>query len=351
MQLPTSRQRKINTLAYEKFPKTKIESPFFNKYNAIDNSKPDLSAFDVSKRSPELKKEFELAEIYKQELEKLSDEEIEKLHTPIAQRHEEEKKKKVAQAELELFSFPNTVPDYDYWCKFDYWTVDEFIALSFGKNPKIINSSYLEKNSCSDMYRHGFIEALKFPQEYRKRFDLLSRSIMSISENFKELGERALPLENRRMNPQNCISWALGKDIPLPKEISAIYKNEKQTVEDSHKKWAQLKEDYENLNAQTKTYSENVTRLESNNKELSDKYEKLKAEKSLDIREKRSLLKMIYGMAKVGYGWEPEFKKSKVAIEIMTDVNNSCKQKISDDAVRKWLKEAKDLDDSADFED
>ena len=62
-------------------------------------------------------------------------------------------------------------------------------------------------------------------------------------------------------------------------------------------------------------------------------------------------MKMIYGMAIGGYGWNPESSKSQITTEITRDVNQNFNKPITDDTVRKWLKESKQLAESLESED
>jgi hypothetical protein len=38
-----------------------------------------------------------------------------------------------------IFNLPSSAAPYDHYCKLAYWTLDECVALSLGKNPKIVN--------------------------------------------------------------------------------------------------------------------------------------------------------------------------------------------------------------------
>jgi hypothetical protein len=77
----------------------------------------------------------------------------------------------------------------------------------------------------------------------------------------------------------------------------------------------------------------------------------LATEKPLTITERKSLLKIIYGMAIGGYGWDPKSSKTNIVAEITRDVNENLNKPITDDTVRKWLKEAKQLANDLELED
>ena len=49
----------------------------------------------------------------------------------LAAKQEEERKK--------FYNQPDANADFDYYCKCPYWTLDEAIALSLGKDPVKVN--------------------------------------------------------------------------------------------------------------------------------------------------------------------------------------------------------------------
>jgi hypothetical protein len=70
-----------------------------------------------------------------------------------------------------------------------------------------------------------------------------------------------------------------------------------------------------------------------------DSPEVLSAEKSLSTRERDTLLKLVVGMAIKGYTFDPKAGRSNVPAEIASDLEK-LGIGLSDDTVRKWLKEA-----------
>ncbi|VTZ52200.1 hypothetical protein MPC4_70088 [Methylocella tundrae] len=43
-----------------------------------------------------------------------------------------------------FFHHPNADADFDHWSKAAHWTLDEAVALSFGKERKVVNSTALQ---------------------------------------------------------------------------------------------------------------------------------------------------------------------------------------------------------------
>ena len=62
-------------------------------------------------------------------------------------------------------------------------------------------------------------------------------------------------------------------------------------------------------------------------------------EKSLGARERETLLKIIIGMAKEQYDYDPNASKNLAAKQISDDLSLHCLS-VSDDTIRKWLKQA-----------
>lgn len=358
--MPSIRENKISTLVFDKFPKTqlKITKDIFGKN--------DFSAFDIATRSSELKKEFELADKYRKELQTLSDEEINRLYKPVAEKQEKERKEKIEEIENRLFHHPRMKADFYFWNKADTWTVEEFVALNFEKEPKLINKEYIIKNQRTSSIDDFFAE-FEFPKEYLKRLELISRSVEQFiesnhQEKIKQIFNKK-SIEKVTLPTKYYIDWAKNKNITLPKELSEL-----EPITNSNKELldrnSRLLEQYKELLKSSETLLEILKEKEKklqisqdDNKKLTaelqsvtDQFEKLKNEKILGITDKKSVLKMIYGMAVVGYSWDPEAKSSPATKEITTDINESCNKPITDDTVRKWLKEAKKFADDLDLD-
>lgn len=97
----------------------------------------------------------------------------------------------ISQEEKMFYNQPIAIADFNYWCKFETFTVDQLAALSLGKNPEEVN---LEKISCiSNMYN--------FAKQYKNRYALISNSLCG------------------HITLCEFIEWALKKEILLPAEL------------------------------------------------------------------------------------------------------------------------------------
>ena len=68
-----------------------------------------------------------------------------------------------------FFDQPDAQADFEYWSKAEYWTSDEAVAISFGKNPKVVTGEALK----------NYLGKAQFADNYFSRCDLLDRAIQS----------------------------------------------------------------------------------------------------------------------------------------------------------------------------
>jgi hypothetical protein len=96
-----------------------------------------------------------------------------------------------------FYNQPIANADYDLWSKMSYWTVDEFTALSCGKDPNLVNWGSLEILS----------ESSQFAWNYKTRRDLVLRA--------QEAGH--LPT---RVTPHVFLRWAADR-MEIPVELQS----------------------------------------------------------------------------------------------------------------------------------
>ncbi len=100
--------------------------------------------------------------------------------------YEAEKNKEVEAVKLKFyleeqsrfFYQDSAKADFNYWCKMAHWSLDEAIALSFGKNPEIVNWVRIEP----------LTNISQFAKDYEKRRKLALRAIP-----WKKLYDPVLP--------------------------------------------------------------------------------------------------------------------------------------------------------------
>src|SRR5262249_20839327 len=96
---------------------------------------------------------------FQQELRKLSLEELKSRYEAGIQ---EQRLKWQKQAEREEakrpFNQAYAAANFDYWSRAAYWTIDEGIALSLGKNPRVVNLRGVQSHGHVSHFARAFVE-------------------------------------------------------------------------------------------------------------------------------------------------------------------------------------------------
>lgn len=87
--------------------------------------------------------------------------------------------------------------NFEWWTKCPYWTLDEAVALLFGKNPKIVNWESVNKAD---------VRFVPFVAEYKK--------ITELAERYEKVGELKNPLV-----PGLFLNWAKEMLFPMPEGL------------------------------------------------------------------------------------------------------------------------------------
>ena len=124
--------------------------------------------------------------------------------------------------------------DLDHWSRSPCWTVEEATALSFGKEPRIVNWAFLREFS-----NHPFAEA------YRKRLEHGLRAT--------QIGD--LGGVNR---PVDYIEWAKGIDFEFSPEVENAVRAHQSNVRDWRSDYEALATERDELAAEVKRLKEEV---------------------------------------------------------------------------------------------
>jgi len=253
---------------------------------------------DTLKRAEEFREA--LSALTKPEIRKLYGEELAKQHLENDQRR--------------IFSQSYADADFDYWAKMADWTLDEAIALSFGKNPSVVSWTALEKIPA---YLSPFV------RKYGARRELALRAL-----KWKKLYDPVLP--------PIFIDWVKKTNISFPDELA-----EKVGAIDGG--WVDWKTQYKELLKTSRTDLASANEINEHKNQTIRDLENAKPEvKSLHTKERETLLKLIIGMAIDGYGYVPGAPRSPTSKEI-ADALAEKGISLEQDTVRKWLKEAAEL--------
>jgi hypothetical protein len=242
----------------------------------------------------------------------------------------EEWRAKLEKEEQErFFNQPHAQADFSHWSKATYWTLDEAIALSFGKAPEVV--------TWETVGPHLLFSA--FAKHYQRRRDLALRAVA-----WQQLFDP--------VSPGIFLAWAERIDEPVPPKLVAavkargiqiadwkkLYDDLLASRDENHKKWMEI------CNGQTALIEELKRRIDDleNCPATTGDAATTAPEKSLSTRERDSLLKLVIGMAVKGYRYDPAQKRSDIIPDIVGDLQLTGVP-LDADTVRKWLREAAEL--------
>lgn len=209
--------------------------------------------------------------------------------------------------------------DVDHWSRTAYWTVEEAAALSLGKDPREVTRLKVE----------AIRPPNRFASEYLARLDILERA-----QTMHQLYHST--------NLTRFLAWIEHTRFPMPEALVDAAKAIHRLEVDWKGEYQKLKEKFEKYAQETSENFENFATLTSNLEgTVSTEFAKAKAG-SLGARERESLLKLVIGMAIKGYGHDPHKSRTSTASEIASDLA-ALGIALSDDTVRAYLQEARDL--------
>jgi hypothetical protein len=146
-------------------------------------------------RSAVLRYQEELAAMPKQVFQALLDSEL-------AKQSEEARDKEEEKERQRFFNQPPAFADFDHWSRAAHWTLEEAVALSFGRNPEIVNSKALRPHE----------DTSAFAAQYCRLLDLARRA-----EVWQKLFDPVLP--------GIFIAWARQNEIEFPDDLELKVRN------------------------------------------------------------------------------------------------------------------------------
>ena len=227
-----------------------------------------------------------------------------------------------------FFNQPHAKADFAYWIKAAHWTLDEAIALSFGKAPEQVSWEKLEP----------LVQISRFAFEYQRRRELALRACQ-----WEQLFDPVLP--------GVFLAWARRTGLTIPPELEAAVAAHGIQVADWKSLFDKLKastdEQYAQLKSLCDTQALRIQHLLEQIKELETQFASARdqappLEKPLGTRERDSLLKLVIGMAMGGYGYVPSANRSDQPATIEADLAR-LGVSLDVDTIRKWLKRGAEL--------
>jgi hypothetical protein len=258
---------------------------------------------------------------YRTELMEMDSEKREALYRDELTKQQERERAEADLAERNrFFNEPGAVADVDHGCKTPYWSLDEATALSFGREPGAVKWENVKEHA----------KVSPFARKYEKLRDLILRA-----HAVGQLDERVLP--------GDYVVWAKRNDIDFPADLEAAVVAHGVQIVDWETKHDELNSRHQALAQQFESEQEIKNDLRTRIVELEATLDAApKPDLGFHGKERESVLKLIIGMALGGYGYDPRRSRSDAVAVITSDLTRAGVE-LSDDTVRKWLKQAAEL--------
>lgn len=173
------------------------------------------------------------AEAARAKLEQLADEELQRRHQEVitaARQASEERARKAAQdAESQrLYNTPIADADLEHWAQMSHWKWEEFLALSFGKNPAIVTPAAVT----AEASKHQRISSFPSPFAalYFKRHEIFKRAVSDAS----------LP---KAAASGAYLAWSERRNIEVPAKLVELVKASGVVIAD----WQTMAQQYKKL--------------------------------------------------------------------------------------------------------
>jgi hypothetical protein len=228
-----------------------------------------------------------------------------------------------------FFNQPHAKADFVHWAKAAHWTLDEAVALCFGKEPTIVSWNKVQK----------YTEISRFAGQYAKLRELTMRA-----KEWEQLYDPVLP--------GFFLAWAKRYDVGYPPELEEQVVARGGDIADWKSLYDELKLRSDEAAAaaeraladERRVVAELVRERESLRERVGQLQEAVREvrERPLLSKERDSALKLIIGMAVKGYTYDPSRQRNDATKEISGDLA-SLGIPLDPDTVRKWLREASQL--------
>ncbi|MBW6422021.1 hypothetical protein KX729_11255 [Rhizobium sp. XQZ8] len=253
-----------------------------------------------------------------------------------------------------FYNQPESTPDFKYWAKLSYWSLEEIVALSLGRDPKTVNWQSIGR----------FYSESEFVRRYEQH-----RTIVNRAKAMGQLWEQTIP--------NVAVAWARRMRIEIPDQLAAeidalgiqvadwksLFDQQQEAFSKLSASLAEEREKYllamnerskfqEEYSAQANStitgYQTLVESLKAKNKELSEALGRLQKDEAdagkrdIGVRERESLLKLVIGMAIGAYCFNPTMARNCATADIETDLATRGIP-LDADTIRKYLNEGKAL--------
>lgn len=257
------------------------------KFGLAATLMPALASMQKIKNNDvETPKELIKINEYEKSLREMPASELEKNYKQaLAWDAERAKKNAIDEENSRFYNLQSANADFVHWSKAAHWTLDEAIALSFGKEPGQVTWKKIEPLK----------DKTDFAKAYAKRSDLALRAT-----RIKKLTDPVMPVV--------FISWAKELHIELPSILLSELEKIGNTAIDWRKEWLKLKASYDSVQKQA---PENTQQTEN-------------------------LLQAVACIAMDGYGDKPNDPKRTAPTEISNALKNNGKA-IDRKTIKGWI--------------
>lgn len=204
--------------------------------------------------------------------------------------------------------------DFIYWAKMATWTDEDAASVLLGLNPDFMRDSR-EVNYGAGRPHFDRYWSLK---------TLIKRAVAERKVSFP-------------LTPAKVRLWASSNGVPIPEALNAAIERwgEPQSVI-ATSEMVRIDE----LNATIRRLNSRIAELEGG-AQIVPKAKRASSDE-LGTRERETMLKLIIGLAKAVYGYDPAAKRGEAVKEIRGDFEK-LGLSLSDDTIRKYLREGAEL--------
>lgn len=258
---------------------------------------------------------------YRAQLSSLTPAELDDLYRQYMHAAAEQQRIKAERDEASLFfNLPTAAADFAYWGKAAIWSLDEAVALILGRNPEAVSLAAVSPYKLMS----------PFAQTFCRLHNLALRA-----KAVQQLWDPVFP--------SVFLSWAADNEIAVPTELRDTVAKGTQL-----RSWRELAEgNSELVNRLKEACAEKDQRIANLEAALAASSASLpSAEEKRDARpqssrERDNLLKVSFAIAKDAYGHDPNARRSTTVPDIVRALDLAG-FKLSDDSIRRYLKEAAD---------
>jgi len=188
-----------------------------------------------------------------------------------------------------VFNQPRANANFLHWSQAVYWTLEEAIALAFGKSPDVVNWSLVQP----------YVNVSPFAREYARVRDLAIRA-----KNWKQLYDPVMP--------GIFLAWARRIGIVVPDELVTAVEARGIIIGDWQDNYEKLKAQFDTLLADRDKIAVICQRLIEERDALKQRVAELEAKKPPGKREESTLLNIVAGLLGLLLGKTPSGKSQSV---------------------------------------